>query len=174
MIEKKNLEKAILRGGFLRDTAFPKSSYYYLNSKEKNISNKRRGRKNNNFIFNSKLCRVFTKEEFLNQYIVPILTSEFVSYGYQKLAKILKNKGFLINKKRLYRILKEENLLNPKRIKTSYVSFIKASYFIPHKPNQLWEADYKCAYIRGENKMARIFNLIDCFTRKLLLQVIKL
>jgi len=172
MIEKNNLEKAILKGEFLRDTGFPKSSYYYLNSKENNVSNKRRGRKSNNLIFNSKLKKLFSRKEFLNQYIMPILTSEFVSYGYQKLAKVLKNKGFLINKKRLYRILKEENLLNPKRIKTSYASFLKASYFIPHKPNQLWEADYKCAYIRGENRMVRIFNLIDCFSRKLLLQVI--
>jgi putative transposase len=122
-----------------------------LNSKEKVTSErKRRGRKENNFIFNRKLDRVFTKEEFLNQYIMPIFSSEFVSYGYQKLAKVLKNKGFLINKKRLYRILKEENLFNPKRIKTSYVSFIKATYFAPDKPNQLWEADYKCAYIRGK------------------------
>ena len=78
----------------------------------------------------------------------------------------------MINKKRLYRILKEERLLNSKRIKANYVSFKRASYFIPDKPNQLWEADYKSAYIRGENRMVRIFNLIDCFTRKLLLQII--
>ena len=78
----------------------------------------------------------------------------------------------MINKKRLYRILKEEKLLNPKRIKPNYVSLKRASYFIPDKPNQLWEADYKSAYIRWEKRMVRIFNLIDCFTRKLLLQVI--
>jgi len=65
---------------------------------------RRKGRKNNNLIFNRELERFFTKEEFLNQYIIPILSSESVSYRYQKLTKILKNKGFLINKKRLYRI----------------------------------------------------------------------
>ncbi len=77
----------------------------------------------------------------------------------------------MVNKKRLYRILKEEKLLNPKRIKTSYVSFLKASYFIPTRVNQLWE-EIKSAYIKGENKRVRIFNLIDCFTKRLLLQII--
>lgn len=174
MIEEHNLKKiSTSKERFLKDTYFSKSTYYYLNSKEMiNSERKRRGRKKNNLIFNRELKRVFTKEELLNQYIIPILSSEFVGYGYQKLTKILKNKGFLVNKKRLYRILKEENLLNPKRIKTSYVSFIKASYFIPNKPNQLWEADYKCAYIRGQLRYARVFNLIDCFTKRLLLQLI--
>ena len=174
MIEKHKLEKiATTKKRFLKDTDFPKSSYYYLNQKENLTSLKRkRGRKNNNLIFNRRLERFFTKEELLNQYIIPLLSSEFVVYGYQKLAKILKNKGFLINKKRLYRILKEEKLLNPKRIKTNYVSFKKASLFIPEKPNQLWEADYKSAYIKGENRRVRIFNLIDCFTKRLLLQII--
>jgi len=173
MIEKYKLEKVITtKKDFLKDTDFPKSSYYCLNRKERVTSLKRRGRKNNNLIFNRELERFFTKEELLSQYIIPILSSEFVSYGYQKLAKILKNKGFLINKKRLYRILKEEKLLNSKRIKANYVSFKRASYFIPDKPNQLWEADYKSAYIKGEDRRARIFNLIDCFTKRLLLQVI--
>jgi len=174
MIEKHKLEKiATTKKRFLKDTDFPKSSYYYLNQKENLTSLKRkRGRKNNNLIFNRRLERFFTKEELLNQYIIPLLSSEFVSYGYQKLTKILKNKGFLINKKRLYRILKEEKLLNPKRIKTNYVSFKRASLFIPEKLNQLWEADYKSAYIKGENRRVRIFNLIDCFTKRLLLQII--
>ncbi len=96
MIEKYKLEKVITtKKRFLKDTDFPKSSYYYLNSKEEVASLKRkRGRKNNNLIFNRELERFFTKEEFLNQYIIPILSSEFVVYEYQKLAKILKNKGF--------------------------------------------------------------------------------
>ena len=96
MIEKYNLEKVTTtKKRFLKDTDFPKSSYYYLNQKEKLTSLKRkRGRKNNNLIFNRRLEGFFTKEEFLNQYIIPILSGEFVVYGYQKLAKILKNKGF--------------------------------------------------------------------------------
>jgi len=173
MIEKHNLGKiTTTKKGFLKDTDFPKSSYYYLNQKENLTSLKRkRGRKNNNLIFNRRLERFFTKEELLNQYIIPILSSEFVSYGYQKLTKILKNKGFLINKKRLYRILKEEKLLNPKRIKPAFVSFLKASYFTPTRINQLWE-ETKSAYIKGENRRVRIFNLIDCFTKRLLLQII--
>jgi len=96
MIEKYNLKKiTTTKKEFLKDTAFPKSNYYYLNSKGGVASNKRRGRKNNNLIFNRELEKFFTKEEFLNQYITPILCSEFVSYGYQKLTKILKNKGFV-------------------------------------------------------------------------------
>jgi putative transposase len=173
MTERKYLEKANIKKEFLKDTDFPKSSYYHLYlSKERNLLVKKRGRRDNNLIFGEREKRYFNKEELLNNHIIPILCSEFVSYGYQKLTKILKNKGFLINKKRLYRILKEENLLNPKRIKTGYVSFIKAKYFIPDKPNQLWEADYKYAYIRGQLRYARIFNIVDCFTRKLLLQLV--
>ena len=82
MIEKYKLEKVITtKKDFLKDTDFPKSSYYCLNRKERVTSLKRRGRKNNNLIFNRELERFFTKEELLNQYIIPILSAEFVSYG---------------------------------------------------------------------------------------------
>ena len=81
-MEKEYLKKANIKKEFLKDTDFPKSSYYYLNSKEEVASNKRRrGRKNNNLIFNRRLERFFTKEELLTQYIIPILSAEFVSYG---------------------------------------------------------------------------------------------
>jgi len=79
--------------------------------------------------------------------------------------------------------LKEEKLFNPERIKANYVSFKRASLFILDKPNQLWEADYstrgrfafgeKSAYIKGKDRRRRIFNFIGCFTRRLLLRIIR-
>jgi len=68
MIEKYKLEKVITtKKDFLKDTDFPKSSYYYLNSKEEVASNKRkRGRKNNNRIFNKTHRKVLYQRRAFN------------------------------------------------------------------------------------------------------------
>lgn len=45
-----------------------------------------------------------------------LLSHEFVDYGYIKVSHWLrKRKGYLINKKKVYRLMKEHNLLNPRR-----------------------------------------------------------
>ena len=48
-----------------------------------------------------------------------ILDHEFLSYGYFKISKQLKLDGFVINKKKVYRIMKSHNLLKPQRIRTT-------------------------------------------------------
>ena len=48
-----------------------------------------------------------------------LLDHEFLSYGYFKISKQLKIDGFVINKKKVYRIMKSYNLLKPQRIRTS-------------------------------------------------------
>jgi len=74
MIEREYLEKANIKKAFLKDTDFPKSSCYYLDSNEEvTFYKKRRGRKNNNLIFNREPGRFFAKKEPLEQYVIPIL-----------------------------------------------------------------------------------------------------
>ena len=49
------------------------------------------------------------------QDIKEILSPDFIDYGYEKVTVKLQEKGYIINKKKVYRLMKENQLLNPKR-----------------------------------------------------------
>ena len=49
--------------------------------------------------------------------ITELLSKEFVDYGYIKVSKYLKQNNYNINKKKVYRLMKENNLLHKQRIK---------------------------------------------------------
>lgn len=73
--------------------------------------------------------------------------------------------GFQINKKKIYRLCKENNLLLPKK-KTSRWRQRKISINrVVDGPNQLWEFDIKYGYIHGENRFFFVLIFIDVFMR---------
>ena len=41
-----------------------------------------------------------------------LLGREFVCYGYRKVCKYLQRSGYIINRKKVFRLMKENNLLN--------------------------------------------------------------
>ncbi|MEM4326421.1 MAG: IS3 family transposase [Candidatus Pacearchaeota archaeon] len=74
--------------------------------------------------------------------------------GYRKLTKLLRrDHGIYVNKKKIYRICKEEGILLEKRSKRTVLS--KSTRFIAQnrvvtRPNQAWQFDIKYGYIDGE------------------------
>ena len=66
---------------------------------------------------------------------------------------LMRDHGFYINRKKIYRICRENGLLLEKRgVKGRYKgSFIKRNHIVT-RPNQLWEFDIKYGYIHGERR----------------------
>jgi len=102
------------------------------------------------------LCRQYRKEPFFENH-----------GGSKKLTKYLRKEyGLYINHKKLARILKENKLLLPKRIKKKVPWRVVAFNRTVTAPNQLWEFDIKYGYIAGEQRFFFVLAIVDVFSRK--------
>lgn len=91
-------------------TQIQRSVVYYLNKDNKP------GRKPTSLtVFNNEMVTDAT----VISSVKGLLDHEFLSYGYLKISKQLQLDGFIINKKKVYRLMKTHNLLKPQRIRTS-------------------------------------------------------
>jgi putative transposase len=103
-----------------------------------------------------------------------ILSEEFATYGYEYTAAILKRQDYLINKKKVYRLMKEGNLLLNKKISTtgtrSFIRFrtIQASY-----PMEYLSMDIKYIWVEGEKRYYYLLSIEDIYSRKILQYVFK-
>ncbi|AFV11629.1 hypothetical protein Tph_c14200 [Thermacetogenium phaeum DSM 12270] len=95
-----------------------------------------------------------------------LITAEGFAYGYLKLTHCLRRKFHLIiNKKKVYRLCKELDILRPQRkIKRKHPRRLARNRVITAS-NQLWEADLKYGYIAGEDRFFFIMPIIDVFDR---------
>ena len=98
--------------------------------------------------------------------MVELLSREFVCYGYKKVTKYLQHSGYRINRKKVFRIMKENRLLNHTYNYRSPARRVVQSRVVAKVPNEVWEMDIKYVYIQGENRTAYFFAIIDCFTRE--------
>ena len=104
-----------------------------------------------------------------------ILQHEFIDYGYIRTAKALKAMGYQINKKKVYRLMKEHGLLFPKRVtKIHNKEYVVYSSPICSRPFELIEIDIKYIYIRGERCNAYLITMLDVFSRKALVWTLNL
>jgi len=92
-------------------------------------------------------------------------TEVFACYGYAATYQVIKN-DFLINRKKVYRLMKESHLLLTRikryNVKKNYVNFRKI------KDATLFsnlEMDIKYIPVKGENKNAYLLSVIDVCTR---------
>ena len=90
-----------------------------------------------------------------------------IAGGYKKLKYYLYNMdNIIINKKKVYRLCKENNFLLTKSKKTKIKRQISCNRRVT-KPNQVWEFDIKYGYIHGQNRFFYILVYIDVFSRKI-------
>lgn len=100
--------------------------------------------------------------------LVEIIEHDGFYYGYNKLTYSLKMKHRLIvNKKKVYRLLKEMNLLRPRRKKKAKHPVRLARNRVITASNQLWEVDLKYGYIRGEDKFFYVASFLDVYDRSI-------
>jgi putative transposase len=109
--------------------------------------------------------------EFSNEIIIEEIKSihrDFdTDYGYQKMTSQLKILGYEINHKKVYRLMKESNLLKEKHCKSSKTR-VKYRKVFPSQPLEVLEMDIKFVWIEEYKRHAYVLSVIDTFTRVLL------
>lgn len=98
---------------------------------------------------------------------------EFPSYGYRRVTAALRREDMIVNHKKVYRIMKSENILC--KIRRSFKKTTNSSHglerypnlikeIIPLRVNEIWHADI--TYIRLRASFAYLAALIDGYSRK--------
>jgi len=85
-------------------------------------------------------------------------------YGYIKMTYFLKTDGFIINKKKVYRLMKTHNLLG-ERYKKQEKTYARYRKVLPMNPLEVLEMDIKLVWVEEARKFAYILTVIDTFTR---------
>ncbi len=142
----------------VRLAGISRSSYYYLSRHGSP------GRKP------STTAQIMNGKELSNEEIIFLITEllklDFVDYGYIKVTQWLNQLGIIINKKKVYRLMKENGLLNGYHKKSPARNFVKFTKALPSKPFEILEMDIKYIYVHGTGQNALLLSVIDTFTRK--------
>lgn len=98
-----------------------------------------------------------------------LIAGEESIYGYRKLTLCLQRQhSLIINKKKVYRLCKELDILAPqRRVHIKHPRKIATNRIITNS-NQLWEMDIKYGYISGENRFFYLMSVIDVYDRTII------
>jgi putative transposase len=108
-------------------------------------------------------------DEQIKEWLLEEVAGDGYAYGYRKLTKQLRRKyKLVINKKKVYRLCKELNILRPQRQKRVSVPRRLARNRIITGSNQLWETDIKYGYIEGEQRFFFVLSYIDVYDRSII------
>ena len=88
-------------------------------------------------------------------------------YGYHKMTSHLGILGYIINHKKVYRLMFENLLLKEKHAKPSK-THVKYRKVFPAQPLEVLEMDIKFVWIEEHKRHAYVLTIIDTFTRALL------
>ena len=142
------------------------SSYYRRPSFGK------KGNKPSEFTYHSKHGLV-TQDAVVDS-VKSILGHPFIDCGYRLMTSYLVRDGYKINHKKLYRIMKEANLLKLEdRIDRSGSGrkFVKFRKVRTTKPFDCLEMDIKMVWIPSVGKNAFLLSVIDVHTRRILIDL---
>lgn len=143
----------------------PKSSYYYKPIK----APKSKGRKKSEFTVHQ-VKGLVTNAQVVED-IKQLLKEEFVDYGYLKVTYYLNDElKYVINHKKVYQLMKSNNLLNTNKHKTNNGSKTWVKELVPKPDNvfKYWEFDIKFMHIDGQNRKAPMLSIIDVYSRYLI------
>ena len=105
-------------------------------------------------------------DEQICEWIMEFLPGEGANYGYRKLTVLLRRRHQLkINKKKVYRLCKQMDVLRPQRkLKLKHPKRLANNRVITAS-NQLWETDIKYGWVRGEQRFFFLMSILDVFDR---------
>ncbi|MFV0387733.1 MAG: transposase [Pyrinomonadaceae bacterium] len=146
-----------------------RSSFYYRPAGDKGG----RGRRKSTHT-RTKDGRLVSNEK-VSADIEEVLSKEFVDYGYLKVTHWLRQeKGYLVNPKKIYRLMAEEGLLNKfvprRRGKRNWVRDLLPKTV---EAFDYLEFDIKYVYVAGQTRNALVLTVIDVQTRWVLGQIAK-
>jgi putative transposase len=139
------------------------SSYY------RKPSGGKKGKKPSREAFH--LAKGFVSQDAVIASVKDILSDEFIDCGYRLMTSYLKRDGYIINHKKLYRIMTEKGLLKlDNRIDRSGSGrkFVKYRKVHTTRPLECLEMDIKMVWIPSVGKNAYLLSVIDVHTRRIL------
>ena len=98
------------------------------------------------------------------------LAERYPRYGYPTLHDMLRTEGAVVNRKRTYRIYREEGL----QLRTKHRKELtrpRILMLVPDAPNQRWSLDFMSDQLANGRRF-RILNAVDDFTRECVLQIV--
>lgn len=150
----------MLRDRALELLGITKHAYYYQ-SKEG-----RRGLKNSHYTTKmtckSGLNEIIDTDQLVKE-IIAVKSNPETDYGYRAMTAALQLKGYAINKKKVYRIMGDYQLLHEKRKKPGKV-YVKHRRVDPRVPLEVIEMDIKFQWVVSHQCYGFILTIIDCFT----------
>ena len=139
-------------------TGISKSTYYYLSNGRK------KGKRSTDYTWSvDKLC---SNQEVVNE-ILDIISPEYLDYGYHTVTVELRRRNYLINHKKVYRLMKENHLLHPvqKRGKDMKKAYVEMTVPALEGPFVTVEIDIKYIRIHEQNRNAYLLTFLCTFTR---------
>jgi putative transposase len=98
-----------------------------------------------------------------------ILSSDFVCYGYHKITFALRQMNYVINPKKVYRLMDQNHLLLGKIIKTQGKrQWVKHRRITALKPMEYLCLDIKYLWVEGEKRYYYLLTILDVYSRKVL------
>lgn len=105
-------------------------------------------------------------DEQIKEWLLEAISGDEASYGYRKLTVYLRrNHDLIVNKKKVYRLCAELDILKPQRRKKIQHPRRLANNREITGSNQLWEMDIKYGYIAGEHRFFFLMSIIDVYDR---------
>jgi putative transposase len=98
------------------------------------------------------------------------LARQYGRYGYRRITALLRNAGWLVNKKRVERIWRREGLKVPQRQPKRARLWLNDGSCLrlkPERPNHVWAYDFVEDRTHDGRKI-RMLNIVDEFTREAL------
>lgn len=98
-----------------------------------------------------------------------ILGLDYCIYGYHMMTSELRGMGYVINPKKVYRLMDENHLLCGKKIKTrGKRAFVKFRRINATKPMEYLCLDIKYVWVQGESRWFYQLSIMDVFSRRIL------
>lgn len=152
----------------LRLLELPRSTFYYLDKKKEEKKSSRPSK-----------TTLFKDEKVDNSVVVAairkVLGHKFKDYyGYHKISRELRREGFIINHKKVYRLMQENKLMKKNtRVKRSGSGrkFVKYRVVNTSRPMEVLEMDIKFVWVPEKGKNAYLLSIIDVHSRVILNQM---
>jgi len=98
-----------------------------------------------------------------------ILTMDYCVYGYRKMTEALRDMEYLINRKKVYRLMKESHLLSSKRITVQGKrKWVKHRRIEAKHPMEYLCLDIKYIWFQGESRWYYQLAIMDVYSRRIL------
>ena len=166
IVAQKYIEAGFCTAFVLKVCGVPKSTYYYKAKPQTEYD--RKGIPISIYTYKINGSRVENSMVILD--IKALLSQEFVDYGYLKVTYYLRDElGYRINHKKVYRLMKDTQLLNVARPKQKNKKlWVKELVPKPTTAFTYWEFDIKFIYIHHLGRYAPMLSVVDVYSRYLI------